>query len=63
MARKRTGISNRRRHGRSTYSTQHKAAKADRYGSWTGGRQERSDTIGGHACTWPLNSRVITVGK
>ena len=48
MSRKRTGLRNRFRTGRSTYSAKAKTVTADRYGQWNLGRQERPDVIGGH---------------
>lgn len=46
MARKRTGLSNRFRSGRSTYSVRHKQRVADRYGQFRDGKCE--DVIAGH---------------
>lgn len=52
MSRKRTGLRNRDRGGRSTYSTKNKGALADRYGQWTLGRQDRPDVIAGHQVSY-----------
>jgi hypothetical protein len=46
--RKRTGLRNRGRSGRSTYSVQNKSRRADRYGTYYGRRCESPDTIAGH---------------
>lgn len=48
MSRKRTGLRNRNRGGRSTYALQHKSTGSDRYGQWDSGRQRTQDSIAGH---------------
>jgi len=41
----RTGLRNRHRTGRSTYSRENKAAVADRYGEFENGRRKTADRI------------------
>jgi hypothetical protein len=53
VARKQTGLRNRYRTGRSTYSIEHKSRGADRYGVYDKGRQSRADVIAGN--TLPLH--------
>lgn len=48
MARKRTGLRNRHRSGRSTYSAQNKCRQADMYGEYQNGRQLKNDVIASH---------------
>lgn len=55
MARKRTGLRNRRRDGRGTYSIRHKSRTADIYGSMQDGRVGQQDIIAGSA-HMPLRS-------
>jgi hypothetical protein len=45
MARRRTGLRNRKRTGRSTYSKLGKARSADYYGSYVNGRQVSPERI------------------
>jgi len=47
MGRRQTGLRNRYRTGRSTYSIERKSRGADRYGSYLNGRQTKSDVIAG----------------
>lgn len=47
MARKRTGLRNRRRHGRGPYSVERKARTADMYGEYQNGKQVKMDVIAG----------------
>lgn len=47
MARKRTGLRNRYRSGRGTYSRQRKSESADRYGAWKDGRRQQPERIAG----------------
>jgi hypothetical protein len=47
MARKRTGLRNRYRSGRSTYCAQDKAKSRDRYGKYMNGKCLDSDVIAG----------------
>lgn len=49
MARKRTGLRNRWRNGRGSYSKRKKGAEADRYGSWTTGKLSGGEVIAGHS--------------
>lgn len=53
MARKRTGLSNRFRSGRSKYSAEAKSKSGDRYGAWVNGKQTTPDIVTGHAHMWP----------
>ena len=50
--RKRTGLANRYRHGRSTYSRRKKNGVADTYGAWDNGRQTRSERVNGSVLTY-----------
>lgn len=43
-----SGLRNRFRSGKSTYCVKHKGRRADRYGSFTNGKQQGVDTIAGH---------------
>jgi hypothetical protein len=52
--RKRTGLHNRGRKGKSTYSAKRKRLTADRYGSWAGGRQTGGEVIAGRSVWWRL---------
>jgi hypothetical protein len=47
MARKRTGIRNRYRSGKSSYSVKGKSTSRDRYGKFTNGRQDTPDVVAG----------------
>jgi hypothetical protein len=47
MSRKRTGLRNRFRSGRSVYSLKDKHASRDRYGKFTSGKQDTPDVIAG----------------
>lgn len=49
MGRKQTGLRNRYRSGRSTYSICHKSRTADKYGVYDKGRQLRADVLAGTA--------------
>ena len=55
MSRKRTGLRNRGRRGRSTYSTRHKSRSADMYVSMTNGKPNGQDTIAGHG-VYPIRA-------
>lgn len=55
MAKKRTGLRNRYRSGRSTYSVQHKSRQADIYGKMTNGKIDSQDVIAGRTCS-PLRN-------
>lgn len=48
MARKRTGLRNKFRHGRGSYSVMGKSRTADRYGQCASGKQLTPDSIAGH---------------
>jgi hypothetical protein len=51
--RKRTGLRNRYRSGRGSYSRNRKTLAADRYGTWDkGARKSGAETIGGHPVDW-----------
>lgn len=54
MSRKRTGLRNRHRDGRSTYSVKGKAAHRDSYATFANGRQTRPDIIAGHVLSYRL---------
>lgn len=54
MSRKRTGLRNRNRGGKSTYSRLHKGRNADRYGKFTG--QGFTDTIAGRTFFYAVRS-------
>ena len=57
MGRKQTGLANRRRSGRSTYSKQHKSRGADRYARWSNGKRETADIIAGATLNYrPVNA-------
>jgi hypothetical protein len=56
--RKCTGLRNKNRSGRSTYSIKHKSTKADKYGSYLQGRMTVNENIGGHAITKQLPAMV-----
>jgi len=45
--RKRTGIRNRYRTGRGSYSLKRKSESRDRYGKFTNGRRDTADVIAG----------------
>jgi hypothetical protein len=47
MGRRHTGLRNRFRTGRSTYSVERKSRTADRYGQYSNGKQIRADVIAG----------------
>lgn len=51
--RHRTGLRNRSRTGRSTYSKRRKSVAADFYGQWERGRVVRPEVIAGHALAAP----------
>ena len=55
MARKRTGLSNRFRSGRSTYSIKGKGKNADKYGSYTQGRIQTNESIAGRSISEDLS--------
>ena len=48
--RKRTGLHNRGKSGRSTYSVKNKRREADSYGSYQSGRSVTGETIAGKNC-------------
>lgn len=52
MGRKHTGLRNRYRTGRSTYSVLNKGRRADRYGAFEQGRQRSPDIIAGHSVSY-----------
>jgi hypothetical protein len=54
--RKRTGLRNKFRTGKSTYAKRKKGAQADRYGSYVGGELRSSETIAGTLHTEQLPS-------
>ena len=47
MSRKRTGLRNKFRSGRGTYSREGKADSADRYGTWKDGQRKQPERIAG----------------
>jgi hypothetical protein len=47
MSRKRTGLRNKYRSGRGTYSRDRKAETADRYGTWDSGKRKQPERIAG----------------
>lgn len=47
MSRKRTGLRNKSRNGKSWYCIKGKHAARDRYGKFTNGRQDTPDVIAG----------------
>lgn len=55
--RKRTGLHNRDRDGRGTYSIQQKSKDADRYGQWNKGERHGPETLNGHTVDWRPVSR------
>lgn len=54
MGRKQTGLRNRHRDGRSTYSRKGKGDRRDSYGSYTAGRQDRAEVIAGRTLSFQL---------
>lgn len=63
--RKQTGLRNRFRSGRSTYSVKGKSKVGDKYGAWDKGTQTRSEVVNGKTLTydarkqtWNGNGRV-----
>lgn len=54
MGRKRTGLRNRFRTGRSKYSTEHKAFTADRYGEYDQGKSKRPEKVAGRTIEYRL---------
>jgi hypothetical protein len=56
--RKRTGLRNRYRNGRSVYSAKNKRRDADSYGSWTQGRRSTSEVIAGKSLTYRFTNAV-----
>jgi hypothetical protein len=64
--RKRTGLRNKFRTGRSSYSISGKAKTADRYGSYNGGQAIRSESIAGkvfESMTWLTGGSAAKKGK
>jgi hypothetical protein len=57
MTRRRTGLRNRRRQGVGTYSAQGKARAADRYGRFSMGVPQSSDSIAGHS-VWAVKRQT-----
>lgn len=55
MARKRTGLRNKFRTGKSTYSIRKKSTEADRYGSWSQGKRVAgAEVIAGRSMNYRL---------
>lgn len=52
MARKCTGLRNRFRSGRGTYSIKRKRTTADRYGTYVNGRPTAPEVISGRSVWW-----------
>ncbi len=52
IGRRHTGLRNRFRNGRSSYSVKGKGRRADRYGAWEQGRQRTPDIIAGHSISY-----------
>lgn len=50
--RKRTGLRNRFRTGRSTYSGEHKSVGSDRYGEYTNGIRKTGEVVAGSNSRW-----------
>ena len=61
MARKRTGLRNKYRSGRSTYSLKKKSRNKDHYGKFVGRFCE--DIIAGHAVRYEAVGRVVIDGQ
>lgn len=54
MGRKSSGLRNKYRTGRSTYSVKRKSANKDHYGSYTGGVLRSAENIAGHSISAQL---------
>lgn len=63
MSRKRTGLRNKFRRGRSTYSASGKSRSADTYGQYERGKQTTQDIIGGHVLVWHRPHATATPPK
>lgn len=60
FGRSHTGLRNRHRSGRSTYSIKRKASVKDRYGKFNQGRQETPDVIAGHVLNYKFKAAEAT---
>lgn len=63
MSRKRTGLRNRHRTGRSTYSRAGKHDRRDTYGTWSSGRQDRPEVIAGRTLSTRTRPPEPIAGK
>ena len=54
--RKRTGLHNRGKRGRSAYALRKKRSAADRYGTWDNGRRTGSEVVAGRSLTYDMRA-------
>lgn len=62
MSRKSSGLRNRFRSGRGTYSLQRKSTGADRYGTFHAGVQSSADVIAGRTLTYARRGGSAAAG-